>query len=115
MFLENVVVMRALISEDVDKKRYHARVFLLMAVTLNKSDIIGPLIGGLLEKFLSRYLYILGPGSLPGGNNGVSCLKESSFALPYVIMAGLTPMIALLAKRLTKNVSVMPTLEWAFG
>ena len=93
----NVSVMRTMISEVVDEKRYQAKAFLLMPVTFNIGVIIGPLLGGLLQNPLARYPSIFGPGSPFGGKDGVSYLREYPYALPNVIMAGFTLLTALLA------------------
>ena len=93
----NVSVMRTMISEVVEEKRFRAKAFLLMPVTFNIGVIIGPLLGGLLENPVARYPSVSGPGSPIGGKNGVSFLRKYPYALPNLVMAGFTLLTALLA------------------
>lgn len=83
----NVSVIRTMVSEIVDDKRYQTKAFLLMPVTFNIGIIVGPLLGGLLQNPVAQYPSVFGPGSPFGGKNVVSWLKQYPYALPNVVMA----------------------------
>lgn len=93
----NVSVMRTMISEIIDDKKYQAKAFLLLPITFNVGTIVGPLIGGLLQDPVAQYPSVFGPGSILGGKSGVSWLRQYLFALPNVIMAVFTFLTAVFA------------------
>lgn len=93
----NVSVMRTMVSEIVDDKRYQTKAFLLMPVTFNIGIIVGPLLGGLLQNPVAQYPSVFGPGSPFGGKDVVSWLKQYPYALPNVVMAVFTFLTAALA------------------
>lgn len=93
----NVSVMRTMVSEIVDDKRYQTKAFLLMPVTFNIGIIVGPLLGGLLGNPVAQYPSVFGPGSPFGGKNVVSWLRQYPYALPNVVMAVFTFLTAVLA------------------
>ena len=93
----NVSVMRTMVSEIIDDKKYQAKAFLLIPVTFNIGIIVGPLLGGLLQDPVAQYPSVFGPGSALGGKNGVSWLAQYPYALPNVILAVFTFLTAVLA------------------
>lgn len=93
----NVSVMRTMVSEIVDNKRYQTKAFLLLPVTFNIGIIVGPLLGGLLQNPVAQYPSVFGPSSPFGGKNVVSWLTEYPYALPNVVMAVFTFLTAVLA------------------
>ncbi|KAL8726530.1 MAG: hypothetical protein Q9166_006662 [cf. Caloplaca sp. 2 TL-2023] len=86
----NVGVMRTMISEIVDNKRYQAKAFLLMPVTFNIGIIVGPLLGGLLSDPASQYPGFFGESSKSESTNDQTWLIRFPYALPNVIMAAYT-------------------------
>ncbi|KAI7657822.1 MFS transporter [Hortaea werneckii] len=84
----NIGVMRTMISEMVQEKRFLSRAFLLLPMTFNIGVIIGPLLGGLLADPVGSYPEIFGPGGSLGGKNGVGWLTKWPYALPNVVSAG---------------------------
>ena len=92
----NVGVMRTMVSEIVDDKRYQTKAFLLLPVTFNIGIIVGPLLGGLLQNPVAQYPSVFGSGSCFGGRDGVSWLRQYPYALPNVVMAVFTFLTAVL-------------------
>ncbi|KAI4131410.1 MAG: hypothetical protein LQ338_001237 [Usnochroma carphineum] len=84
----NVGVMRTMISEIVDDKRYQPKSFLLMPVTFNIGIIIGPLLGGLLSDPVHQYPSLFGQAWW---------LTRFPYALPNVVMASFTFITAVMA------------------
>ncbi|KAL4885511.1 hypothetical protein BJY04DRAFT_205289 [Aspergillus karnatakaensis] len=83
----NVGVMRTMISEIIEEKKYQSRAFLLLPMCFNIGVIIGPILGGMLADPLKNYPQIFGPGSFFGGKNGVWWMERWPFALPNLISA----------------------------
>ncbi|KAK2798040.1 hypothetical protein FQN51_007965 [Onygenales sp. PD_10] len=86
-FNSNVGVMRTMIAELVEDKRYQPRAFLLLPMCFNIGVIIGPILGGVLADPLKNYPSIFGPGSLIGGKDGVWWMKQWPYALPNILSA----------------------------
>ncbi|KAI7700940.1 MFS transporter [Hortaea werneckii] len=84
----NIGVMRTMISEMVQEKRFLSRAFLLLPMTFNIGVIIGPLLGGLLADPVGSYPEIFGPGGSLGVKDGVGWLRKWPYALPNVVSAG---------------------------
>ncbi|WPH02642.1 Hypothetical protein R9X50_00550700 [Acrodontium crateriforme] len=84
----NIGVMRTMISEMVEDKKFLSRAFLLLPMTFNIGVIIGPLLGGLLADPVGSYPGIFGPGGTVGGTDGVWWLTKWPYALPNVVNAG---------------------------
>ncbi|KAH9828461.1 putative membrane protein [Teratosphaeria destructans] len=74
----NIGVMRTMISEMVQDKKYLSRAFLLLPMCFNIGVIVGPLLGGLLAD---------PAGSHPEVFGEVAWLKRWPYALPNVVMA----------------------------
>ncbi|KAL3466094.1 hypothetical protein BJX64DRAFT_274855 [Aspergillus heterothallicus] len=83
----NVGVMRTMISEIIEEKKYQSRAFLLLPMCFNIGVIIGPVLGGLLADPLKNYPNLFGPGSVFGGKTGVWWMERWPFALPNLISA----------------------------
>ncbi|OAX84238.1 hypothetical protein ACJ72_01400 [Emergomyces africanus] len=83
----NIGVMRTMIAELIEEKKYQSRAFLLQPMCFNIGVIIGPILGGLLADPLGSYPGLFGQGSFFGGQNGVSWMKKWPYALPNVISA----------------------------
>lgn len=83
----NVGVMRTMISEMISEKKFQSRAFLLMPMTFNIGNIIGPLLGGLLADPVTSFPGVFGPGSTLGGAQGVWWLTHWPYALPNVVSA----------------------------
>jgi MFS family permease len=84
----NVGVMRTMISEIVEEKKFQSRAFLLLPMTFNVGVIIGPLLGGLLADPAGNYPGIFGPGGTIGGKNGLWLFVRWPYVLPNLISAG---------------------------
>ncbi|KAK3994666.1 major facilitator superfamily domain-containing protein [Cladorrhinum sp. PSN332] len=56
----NVGVLRTMISETVQEKKYQSRAFLLLPMTFNIGTIIGPILGGLLSDPAGSYPDLFG-------------------------------------------------------
>lgn len=67
--------------------RYQSRAFLLLPTFLNIGAILGPILGGLLADPVNTLTSIFGPGSLIGGKNGVSWMRDWPYALPNLLSA----------------------------
>ncbi|KAL2785633.1 hypothetical protein BJX66DRAFT_329149 [Aspergillus keveii] len=83
----NVGVMRTMISEIIEEKKYQSRAFLLLPMCFNIGVIIGPVLGGMLADPIKNYPQLVGPGSLLGGKDGVWWMERWPFALPNLISA----------------------------
>lgn len=83
----NVGVLRTMISEIVQEKKYQSRAFLLLPMCFNIGTIIGPVIGGVLADPVRSYPSVFGPGSLFGGEDGVGWMKRWPYALPNFVSA----------------------------
>ncbi|EAW10341.1 putative MFS multidrug transporter [Aspergillus clavatus NRRL 1] len=83
----NVGVMRTMISEIIEEKKYQSRAFLLLPMCFNIGVIIGPILGGSLADPVSNLPNIFGPGSVLGGKDGVWWMERWPFALPNVLSA----------------------------
>ncbi|PWY86051.1 hypothetical protein BO70DRAFT_370135 [Aspergillus heteromorphus CBS 117.55] len=83
----NVGVMRTMIAEIIEEKKYQSRAFLLLPMCFNIGVIIGPVIGGALADPLKSYPHLFGPGTLFGGEDGVGWMRKWPFALPNVLSA----------------------------
>ncbi|KAF1823819.1 MFS general substrate transporter [Dissoconium aciculare CBS 342.82] len=83
----NVGVMRTMISEIVEEKKFQSRAFLLLPMTFNIGVIIGPLLGGLLADPAGNYPDVFGPGGTFGGEYGVWLFMRWPYALPNLISA----------------------------
>ncbi|KAK5104659.1 hypothetical protein LTS08_002550 [Lithohypha guttulata] len=78
----NIGVMRTMLSEIVQEKRFQSRAFLLLPMCFNIGVVIGPILGGFLADPISAFPNVFGPGSLLGGKNGVSWMVAFPYALP---------------------------------
>ncbi|KAJ9245303.1 hypothetical protein DTO280E4_3528 [Paecilomyces variotii] len=83
----NVGVMRTMIAEIIQEKKYQSRAFLILPMCFNVGVIIGPILGGILADPVKRYGSLLGPGSLLGGKDGVWWMQHWPYALPNVVSA----------------------------
>ncbi|PGH12472.1 hypothetical protein AJ79_04216 [Helicocarpus griseus UAMH5409] len=83
----NVGVMRTMIAELIEEKKYQSRAFLLLPMCFNIGVIIGPILGGVLADPMGSYPGIFGPGSLIGGKGGVWWMRTWPYALPNLISA----------------------------
>ncbi|KKK27020.1 hypothetical protein ARAM_001128 [Aspergillus rambellii] len=83
----NVGVMRTMISEIIEEKKYQSRAFLLLPMCFNIGVIIGPIIGGMLANPVKNYPHLFGPGSILGGKDGVWWMQQWPFLLPNLISA----------------------------
>lgn len=83
----NIGVMRTMISEIVEEKRFQSRAFLLMPMTFNIGVIVGPLLGGLLADPAGSYPGTFGPGGSLGGQTGVRFFMDWPYALPNLVNA----------------------------
>ena len=92
----NVGVLRTMIAEIVQDKKYQSLAFLILPMCFNVGVIIGPLLGGSMADLFKLYPGLFGPGSKLGGSEGVSWMKEWPFALPNLFNA-LVVFMAMLA------------------
>ncbi|KAF5859444.1 hypothetical protein ETB97_002844 [Aspergillus alliaceus] len=83
----NVGVMRTMIAEIIQEKKYQSRAFLLLPMCFNIGVIIGPVLGGMLADPVKNYPHLFGPGSLLGGKDGVGWMLHWPFALPNLLSA----------------------------
>ncbi|PWY93488.1 hypothetical protein BO94DRAFT_554249 [Aspergillus sclerotioniger CBS 115572] len=83
----NVGVMRTMIAEIIEEKKYQSRAFLLLPMCFNVGVIIGPILGGALADPLKSYPHLFGPGTLLGGDTGVGWMRKWPFALPNLLSA----------------------------
>ncbi|TQB70507.1 hypothetical protein MPDQ_000380 [Monascus purpureus] len=81
----NVGVMRTMIAEIIEEKKYQSRAFLLLPMCFNIGVIIGPILGGVLADPVNSYPHIFGPGSWLGGKDGVQWMQHWPYALPNVL------------------------------
>ncbi|KAL6231108.1 hypothetical protein BDW75DRAFT_221073 [Aspergillus navahoensis] len=83
----NAGVMRTMISENIEEKKYQSRAFILLPMCFNIGVIIGPILGGLLADPRKNYPQLFGPGSIFGGENGVWWMEHWPFLLPNLVSA----------------------------
>ncbi|KAL4796745.1 hypothetical protein BDV19DRAFT_377981 [Aspergillus venezuelensis] len=83
----NVGVMRTMISEIIEEKKFQSRAFLLLPMCFNIGVIVGPILGGMLADPRRNYPGLFGPGSVFGGQDGVLWMERWPFALPNLISA----------------------------
>ncbi|ODH19891.1 hypothetical protein ACO22_06061 [Paracoccidioides brasiliensis] len=83
----NVGVMRTMIAELIEEKKYQSQAFLLQPMCFNIGVILGPILGGILADPVRNYPGVFGPGSLLGGEDGVWWMKEWPYALPNLVSA----------------------------
>ncbi|GLA29232.1 hypothetical protein AnigIFM63604_005605 [Aspergillus niger] len=83
----NVGVMRTMIAEIIEEKKYQSRAFLLLPMCFNIGVIIGPVLGGALADPVKNYPQIFGPGTFLGGANGVEWMRKWPFLLPNLLSA----------------------------
>ncbi|GKZ36757.1 hypothetical protein AbraIFM66950_007954, partial [Aspergillus brasiliensis] len=83
----NVGVMRTMIAEIIEEKKYQSRAFLLLPMCFNIGVIIGPVLGGALADPLKNFPQIFGPGTLLGGADGVEWMRKWPFLLPNLLSA----------------------------
>ncbi|KAL4946638.1 hypothetical protein BDV06DRAFT_208547 [Aspergillus oleicola] len=83
----NVGVMRTMISEIIEEKKFQSRAFLLLPMCFNIGVIVGPILGGMLADPRRNYPGLFGPGSVFGGASGVWWMERWPFALPNLISA----------------------------
>jgi len=76
-----------MVSEMIMEKKYQSRAFMLMPMTGNIGQIIGPIIGGYLAEPVQAFPWLFGPGSLIGGENGVQWMINYPYALPNLLSA----------------------------
>lgn len=69
-------VLRTMISEIVQEKRYQSRAFLLMPMTFNVGIIVGPILGGLLSDPAASYPTLFGK---------VQFFNDLPYALPSLV------------------------------
>ena len=84
----NIAVMRTMISEIVEEKKYQARAFLLMPMCFNIGVIIGPVLGGVLADPAGTYPRLFGPNSVFGGETGVRWMVFWPYLSPNLASAG---------------------------
>ncbi|KAL4950779.1 hypothetical protein BDW69DRAFT_196983 [Aspergillus filifer] len=83
----NVGVMRTMISEIIEEKKFQSRAFLLLPMCFNIGVIVGPILGGMLADPRRNYPGLFGRGSVFGGKDGVWWMERWPFALPNLISA----------------------------
>ncbi|OHE96566.1 major facilitator superfamily transporter [Colletotrichum orchidophilum] len=91
----NVGVLRTMISEIVEDKRYRSRAFLLLPMCFNVGVIIGPLLGGFLADPIASLPSIFGPGSFFGGKDGVEWMERFPYALTNFVCSSILMIAAL--------------------
>ncbi|KAK1524842.1 major facilitator superfamily transporter [Colletotrichum paranaense] len=91
----NVGVLRTMISEIVEDKRYRSRAFLLLPMCFNVGVIIGPLLGGFLADPIESLPSIFGPGSFLGGVDGVEWMIRFPYALTNFVCSSILMIAAL--------------------
>ncbi|KAH8878627.1 MFS general substrate transporter [Thozetella sp. PMI_491] len=74
----NVGVLRTMISEIIQEKKYQSRAFLLLPMTFNIGVIVGPPLGGILSDLAGSYPSIFGH---------VSFFRDFPYAAPNIISA----------------------------
>ncbi|KAF2399343.1 MFS general substrate transporter [Trichodelitschia bisporula] len=83
----NTGVMRTMVNEIISDRKYQSRAFMLLPMTGNVGNIIGPIIGGLLSDPINQWPGIFGPGSFIGGEHGVQWMITYPYALPNLVSA----------------------------
>ncbi|CZT42525.1 related to E.coli tetracycline resistance protein TCR1 [Rhynchosporium secalis] len=74
----NIGVMRTMVSEIVQEKKYQSRAFLLFPMTFNMGVILGPILGGMLADPAGTYPNMFGH---------IDFFKLYPYALPNIISA----------------------------
>ncbi|KAK4191166.1 major facilitator superfamily domain-containing protein [Podospora australis] len=74
----NVGVLRTMISETVQEKKYQSRAFLLLPMTFNIGTIIGPMLGGVLSD---------PAGSYPNLFGHIKFFQQFPYATPNIVSA----------------------------
>ncbi|PBP20009.1 hypothetical protein BUE80_DR009159 [Diplocarpon rosae] len=74
----NIGVMRTMVSEIVQEKKYQSRAFLLFPMCFNIGVIIGPILGGVLANPATSYPRLFG---------GVTFFKSYPYATPNIVSA----------------------------
>ncbi|KAH7395564.1 major facilitator superfamily domain-containing protein [Cadophora sp. MPI-SDFR-AT-0126] len=74
----NIGVMRTMVSEIVQEKKYQSRAFLLFPMTFNIGVIIGPILGGLLANPAGTY---------PEAFGHINFFIHYPYALPNIVSA----------------------------
>ncbi|KAF4125750.1 Major Facilitator Superfamily [Geosmithia morbida] len=72
----NVGVMRTMISEIINEKKYQSRAFLLLPMTFNVGVIIGPILGGIMSD---------PAGSYPDVFGGIAFFEKYPYAAPNIL------------------------------
>ncbi|KAF9885825.1 hypothetical protein FE257_012297 [Aspergillus nanangensis] len=83
----NVGVMRTMIAEIIEEKKFQSRAFLLLPMCFNIGVIIGPILGGMLADPAKNFSHLFGPGSVFGGEDGVWWMQRWPFLLPNLLSA----------------------------
>ncbi|KAF2673980.1 MFS general substrate transporter [Microthyrium microscopicum] len=95
------IVSTFMLGRILIRDRYQSRAFMLMPMTGNIGQIIGPIIGGFLADPVSNYPGLFGKNSFFGGDNGVQWMIHYPYALPnllsacFLIGSGLIVLLAL--------------------
>ncbi|KAI9734171.1 MAG: hypothetical protein M1818_006622 [Claussenomyces sp. TS43310] len=79
----SVGIIRTMISEITVEKKYQSRAFLLLPLSFNVANLLGPVMGGLLSEPATSYPTIFGVGS----SLGFQWLETYPYALPSIINA----------------------------
>ncbi|RDW66749.1 hypothetical protein BP5796_09498 [Coleophoma crateriformis] len=74
----NIGVMRTMVSEIVQEKKYQSRAFLLFPMCFNCGIILGPILGGLLADPAGTYPQLFGH---------IKWLKQNPYAAPNILSA----------------------------
>lgn len=74
----NIGVLRTMISETVQEKKYQSRAFLILPMTFNIGVIIGPILGGVLSDLAGSYPSVFGD---------VEFFKKFPYAAPNIVSA----------------------------
>lgn len=77
---------RTMLAESVPKP-WHSRAFLILPLAFNVAQIFGPILGGAMADPVELYPQYFGPGSLFGGQDGVSWMKTFPYAAPNLLSA----------------------------
>ncbi|KAI1751393.1 major facilitator superfamily domain-containing protein [Xylaria castorea] len=74
----NIGVLRTMISETIQEKKFQSRAFLILPMTFNIGVIVGPILGGLLSDPAA---------SFPGAFGNVEFFRKFPYATPNIISA----------------------------
>jgi MFS family permease len=78
---------KQMVSEMVKEKKYQSRAFMIMPMTGNIGQIIGPMLGGFLADPAGSYPSLFGKNSFFGGTDGVQWMIKYPYALPNLVSA----------------------------